>query len=364
MLKNYRKKGIFALIHQSRGKISPKKLSQAEINKITGLYKNKYAGFKPTHFTEMLCENENIRRSKETIRKILIDYELWVPKPKKKKHRKQRERMPCAGMLVQMDGSLDPWFENRGPKCVLMGIIDDATSTVYAKFFPYEGTMPALDVLIGYIQKYGIPLNIYADLHQTYHVNNKLLSIDDQLNNIFPLSKFQSAAQELGIQVKPAYSPQAKGRIERLFGTLQNRLKSELRLHKIASIEEANLFLPRFLSRFNKRFAKKHLAQGNMHRDAIPMVVLRKILAVKTTRHLQNDFTVRHNNHIFQITEPTIHKKVTVIETTNGKIFIKDQNNKDLKHKLIKKLKTFQTQRKTNWILPKVNPLTLKEIYV
>jgi len=363
MLKSYRNKGISALIHHSRGIPSPKRTPQNEIDAIIRLYKHKYTGFRPTHFAEMLSEGENIHRSKETIRQLLINYELWFSKPRKKKHRKQRPRMSHAGMLVQMDGSHDPWFENRGPLCVLMSFIDDATSTVYAKFYHYEGTMPALDALIGYIHKYGIPMALYADLHQTYHVNNKQPTIEEQLNNTVPVTKFESAAQNLGIAITPAYSPQAKGRVERLFGTLQNRLKSELRLHKIASVEDANSFLPGFLTRFNRRFSQKYLAKGNMHRDALPTSVLRKILAVKTIRHLANDFTLRHNNHIFQVLESTIHKKLTVVETTNGKIYIKDQLNRDLKFKLLKKLENTYPHITTKWNVPKINLLTLKEIH-
>ena len=363
MLKAYKKDGIYALVHQSRGKPSPKKMPQNEINEIVNLYKNKYTRFKPTHFSEMLSEFENIHRSKEKIRQILIDYEFWLSKPKKKKHRKQRERKSHSGMLVQMDGSVDPWFEDRAPKCVLMSLIDDTTSTVYAKFYAYEGTMPALDALTGYIQKYGIPLALYTDLHQTYHVNNKQVTIEDQLNNTIPLSKFESAAQDLGVQIILAYSPQAKGRVERGFQTFQDRLKSELRLHKISSIEEANAFLPGFLIRFNKRFSRKYLAKGDIHRDALPLFTLRNILAIKDERHIQNDFTVRYKNHIYQIMESTIYKKATIVEATNGKLYIKDRNNKSLKFKLIKKLTKNRLNIKTKWILPEINNLTLKEVY-
>lgn len=365
LFKAYKRSGINALIHQARGRSSPKKIPAAEIQKIVSLYKTRYIGFKPTHFSEMLAENEHIYRSKETIRKIMINYEFWLSKPKKEKHRKQRTRKTHAGMLIQMDGSIDPWFEDRAAECVLMSLIDDATSTVYARFYPYEGTMPALDVLTRYIQKYGIPLALYTDLHQTYHVNNKKMTIEDQLNNRTPITRFESAVQDLGIHISLAYSPQAKGRVERFFGTFQNRLKSELRLHKIASIKDANAFLPSFLARFNKRFAKKHLAQGNIHKDPLPTSVLRNILAIKTERSIANDFTLRHNNHIFQILESTIHKKAIVVETVTGKLFINGLNNKKLKFKLLKKLTHKQGLNiKTKWLTPRINHMTLKEVYV
>jgi transposase len=365
ILRSYQKYGIKALIHRSRGKPSPKKLSLQKITQIVNLYKSKYVKFTPTHFTEMLNESEGISISKEKVRQILIDYEFWVNKPRRFKHRKQRPRMSHSGMLVQIDGSHDPWFEDRGPRCVLMSMIDDATSLIYSKFYHYEGTMPALDCLIGYIQKYGIPMALYSDRHPTYHGNaNKKQSIEDQLNNQYPLSRFQQSAQELGIKIIPAYSPQAKGRVERSFGIFQNRLKSELRLHKIGSIEQANAFLPNFLNRYNNRFAKKQLAQGDIHKDPLPTAILRKILASKENRHLANDFTIRYNNHIFQITEPTIHKHLTVIETTTGQIYIKDLKDNELKFKLIKKPQTQEALFKTKWILPRINTLTLKEICV
>ncbi|MEA3305887.1 MAG: hypothetical protein U9R52_03645, partial [Candidatus Omnitrophota bacterium] len=131
MLKTYKKDGISALIHQSRGKPSPKKMPQDEINKIINLYKNKYTRFKPTHFSEMLSEFESIHRSKEKIRQILIDYKFWLSKPKKKKHRKQRERRPYSGMLVQMDGSVDPWFEFGGVRGTSYLIIPRVRGTSY-----------------------------------------------------------------------------------------------------------------------------------------------------------------------------------------------------------------------------------------
>lgn len=363
LLHDYRKYGIKSLIHASRGKPSPRKTPQDETNRIIKLYKTKYPGFGPLFFAEKLAENENIQRSKETIRNIMITEELWLNKPRKKKHRKQRERMPNAGMLVQLDGSLDNWFQDRAPKCVLMAFIDDATSLTYAKFYQYEGTLPALDSFIGYIQKYGIPLSLYADLHQTYKVNNKKRTIEDELNNYFPLSRFQQAIQKLGVQIIPAYSPQAKGRVERLFGTLQDRLKKELQIHNISTIKEANAFLPSFLSSYNRKFAKKHLSKGNIHKPALPVSVLRKILCIKTKRSVSNDFTIRHNNYIYQLNESTLSKHVIINELTNGQVIIKDKHNKPLRYTIIKKPENLKKEANGKWFLPKINHLTYKETY-
>ncbi|NLF41436.1 MAG: ISNCY family transposase [Bacteroidales bacterium] len=362
LLTNFKKIGIFALIHKSRGTESPKKTNKKISQKIINLYKNTYKGFTITHFTEKLNEVEKIKISKETVRQILISDEAWIDKPKKHKHRKQRERMPNAGMLVQMDGSVDPWFENRGPRCVLMSFIDDATSSVYAKFYTYEGTLPAMDCLVGYIQKYGIPLALYADLHQTYHVNNKKVTIEDQLNNTLPASQFEKAISQLGIQMINAHSPQAKGRVERFFQTFQDRLKSELRLNKISTIEEANKFLPEFLKDFNKRFSHPELSTEDVHKDALPTSVLRKILVTQNKHSVGKDFTFRHNCHVFQIMEPTIQKNIFFVETTDGKQIVKEPNGKELKFKMVTKTLS-KLKRKNNYLPAKINQFSLKEIY-
>jgi transposase len=362
MLANYRKYGIQALIHRSRGLPSPNKVTEEEINKITRLYRTDYAGFGPTLFKEKL-EEKGIYRDKETIRQILINDESWIDRPKKKKHRKQRARMPNSGMLVQLDGSHDDWFENRAPKCVLMAYIDDATSQVYSKFYEYEGTLPALDSFIGYIQKYGIPLALYADLHQTYKVNNKKITIEDELNNNYPLSRFQQAVQELGVQIIPAYSPQAKGRVERLFRTLQDRLKKELRINKISSIRDANKFLPAFLKEYNKKFSKKYLSQGDVHKPALPTSVLRKSLCLKIKRSVANDFTVKNENFVYQIKESTLSRTVTVEKHTNGLLLIKDKHDRPLKYKTIKKPENIKKEANGKWDMPKIDPISRKEIY-
>ena len=364
LVKNHKNDGIYALIHKSRGKPSCKKLPENIKDQIINLYKNKYTLFKPTHFTEKLNEEENIKVSKETVRQILIMQELWLDKPKKKKHRKQRQRKTHKGMLVQVDGSVDPWFEGRGPICVLISFIDDASSLVYAKFYEYEGTLPVMDALIGYIQEYGIPMALYTDLHQTYHVNNKTMTIEDELNNNIPVTKLEEAIAELGINITLAYSPQAKGRVERFFQTFQDRLKSELRLHKIDNIKDANIFLKKYLKSFNKKFAHPDLPHGDIHKPALPVAVLRKLLVVKHECHVSNDFTIRHNNHIYQILEPTIQKKVFLIFDTKGKTYIKEQNGKYLKFKFLKKLqsKSF-LERKFATLNTKIDPVSLKETH-
>ncbi len=364
LISSFRKHGISVLIHRSRGRPSPKRTPMKTQEKIIKLFKNKYQRFSLTHFTEKLNEDEKIKISKETVRHILIMHETWLDKPRKTKLRKQRQRMTHKGMLVQMDGSVDPWFEERGPKCVLMSLIDDASSTVYAKFYEYEGTLPALDALTGYIQKYGIPMALYTDLHQTYHINNKTISVQDQLTNNAPLTKLEEAVAQLGITITLAYSPQAKGRVERFFQTFQDRLKSELRLHKINNIKDANKFLNSYLPIFNKKFSKPDLPHGDIHKPALPTSTLKKILALNHSCSVYKDFTIRHNNHIFQITEPTIQKTVILSHTTNGKTYIKEPKGKLLKFKLLKIVPAkSHLEKKFSNYKPQIDSLTLKEVY-
>jgi len=164
-----------------------------------------------------------------------------------------------------MDGSHHDWFEGRGAGCVFMGYIDDARGEVFGRFYPYEGTIPAMDSFKRYIKKNGLPMSVYLDKHTTYKSTAKP-TIQDELNNTQPLSEFERALKELGVEVIHANSPQAKGRIERLFGTLQDRVVKEMRLRGIRTIEEANCFLEEYLPLYNSRFAVCPKGKDNLHR--------------------------------------------------------------------------------------------------
>ena len=162
-------------------------------------------------------------------------------KRKGRKHRQWRERKHHFGEMVQMDGSHHDWFEGRGPKCVLMGYIDDATGTVYGRFYDYEGTIPAMDSFKRYIKRYGIPQSVYLDKHSTYKSTAKQ-SIEDELEDRKLMSQFEKSLQELGVKVIHAYSPQAKGRVEAAVRTFQDRV-NEMRLAGVKSVDQANEFL-------------------------------------------------------------------------------------------------------------------------
>lgn len=163
-----RQEGDIGIIHKSRGKESSRKLSRKLTDRIVYLYQQKYQGFGPTLFCEKLAEEEDIHISDETTRKLLIESGLWEVNRKRKAHRQWRQRKEHCGEMVQMDGSHHDWFEGRGPECVLMAYIDDATNRVYCRFYEYEGTIPAMDSFKRYIMRYGIPMSIYFDRHTTY----------------------------------------------------------------------------------------------------------------------------------------------------------------------------------------------------
>jgi hypothetical protein len=224
--------------------------------------------------------------------------------------------------MLQIDGSEHDWFEGRGPECVVMGYIDDATGNPFGRFSPYEGTLPAMDSFKRYIEEYGIPASIYLDKHSTYK-STKKQSIEDQLNNQEHLSQFARAVGELGVNIIYADSPQAKGRIERLFNTFQDRVIKEMRLQGISSIAEGNRFLKRYLPVYARRFAVKPAKQGDLHRPLPKDIELDKILCKKTECALRNDFTVAYEKKLYQIENNIRAKKVILEERVDGSMLIR-----------------------------------------
>lgn len=313
--------GAQGVVHRSRGRESNRKLPQEVKDEVLGLYRQHYAGFGPTLAQEKLLERDGITISDETLRIWLIEAGLWKQKRKGRQHRQWRPRKDRHGEMIQMDGSHHDWFEGRGPECVFMGYIDDATGKVYGRFYAYEGTIPAMDSFRRYIRKYGIPMSLYMDKHSTYKSTGKP-TIEDELNGTEPVSEFGRALKELGVQLIHAHSPQAKGRVERLFNTLQDRLIKEMRLRGIRSIEEANEFLKEYLPIYNKRFAKKAAQAENLHRPIPKGLDLHRILCIKTERTVRNDFTIAHDRKLYQIEEAVKTKKLMVEEYTDGSMAI------------------------------------------
>lgn len=321
MVKRIGAEGDEGIQHRSRGKESNRKLSEKLVARVVQLYQEKYQGFGPTLMAEKLLELEGIAVSKETVRTWLIEAGQWEKGRKIRTHRQWRERKDCLGEMLQLDGSHHDWFEGRRPKCVLMAYIDDATSKVYGRFYEYEGTIPAMESFKRYIRKHGIPMSLYMDKHTTYKSTAEP-SIEDDINGTKPLSEFGRALTELAVKIIHAHSPQAKGRIERLFKTLQDRLVKEMTLRGIHTIDEANRYLDSYLSGHNKRFAVKAKEQDDLHRDIPKGLNLDKILCVRTVRTLRNDFTIAHDGKLYQIQDPIKSKKVLVEERTDGKMLL------------------------------------------
>ncbi len=313
--------GDEAIAHRSRGKPSGRKLPMQIRGRAIKLCRGKYKGFGPTLAAEKLQETEDISISDETLRLWLIESGDWKKVRKSRGHRQWRERKHYFGEMVQMDGSHHDWFEGRGPKCVLMGYIDDATGTVLGQFYEYEGTMPAMESFKRYAKKYGLPVSVYLDKHTTYKSPAKP-SIEEEINRREPLSQFERAMKELGVKVIHANSPQAKGRVERLFRTLQDRLIKEMRLKGIKSREEGNRFLKHYTPPYNRRFAVMSQEKDNLHRKIPEGVKLDTILCKRTERTVRNDFTIAHEGKLYQITQGTQARKVIVEERINGSMLI------------------------------------------
>jgi hypothetical protein len=321
IVKRIRCEGDRGIVHQSRGRASNRRTPDKVKDKVIRLYRAQYKDFGPTLASEKLSERDGIGISGETLRRWLLEAGDWKRSRKGRKHRQWRERKHHYGEMVQIDGSHHAWFEERGPGCVLMGYIDDATGKVFARFYPYEGSLPAMDSFKRYSKKYGLPMKVYLDKHTTYKSTARP-TIQDELDQVEPLSQFERALKELGVEVLHAHSPQAKGRIERFFRTLQDRLVKEMRLRGIRTLEEANQFLEEYLPVYNRRFSVCPKGKDNFHRPLPKGLVLDTILCIKTERSLRNDFTVAHNRKLYQIEDSVKASKVTVQQRVDGSMIM------------------------------------------
>ena len=332
-LKRVREEGDKGIIHKSRGEPSNRAKPDKIKNKALMLFKAKYPDFGPTLASEKLFERDKIKVNDETLRLWLIEANIPYRKRKKRPHRQWRERKHCYGQMVQMDGSHHAWLEDRGPECVFMGYIDDATGIPFGRFYEYEGTIPAMDSFKRYIKKYDIPLSVYLDKHTTYK-STKKQTIEEQLANEESLSQFERVLKELSVEVIHANSPQAKGRVERLFETFQDRLTKELRLEGARTVDGANKVASGFLAGYAKRFAVEPAKPGNLHRPVPKGMDLDRILCIKTKRALRNDFTVAHDKKLYQVLDNVRTKKVMVEDHIDGSVVIRHKDT-ELKFKEI-----------------------------
>jgi len=333
LVKRIKQDGERGIIHRARGKPSHRSIPLAIKEKIIKLYRSKYQGFGPTLASEKLFEINKTKISDETLRNWLIASGDWRRRNKKRQYRQWRERKEHIGQMIQIDGSHHAWFEDRGKRCVLMGYIDDASNRTYARFYTYEGLKPAMDSFKRYARKYGIPHSIYIDKHTTYKSPARP-SIEDELDNRVPQSQFERAMSELGVEVIHANSPQAKGRIERLFKTLQDRLVKEMRLGNISKISQANKFLESYLPIYNHRFSLETKQKANLHRPIGYSTNLDAILCTKEKRFVRNDFTISYQGKLYQLLHKIQAKWVSVEERLEGGLQI-TCNSRALKYKAI-----------------------------
>ena len=333
IVRRVQKEGERGLVHRSRGKRSNRAIDERKKIKVLQLYAKRYGDFGPTLAAEKLAERDGIRISDETLRLWLLEAGVTHFRHRKRPHRAWRERKPHRGEMIQMDGSHHAWLEDRGPRCVLMAYIDDASNRVYARFYGYEGTIPAMDSFKRYLRRDGIPMSVYLDKHSTYKAWAEP-SIAEQLAGREPKSQFERALEELGVAVIHADSPQAKGRIERLFGTFQDRLIKEMRLAGVSSLDEANRFLSGYLPIYNRRFSVKAAEGTDLHRPIPEGLDLDDILCIKTERTLRNDFTVAHHKGLYQVQDHVRAARVMVEERLDGTTRITHQG-KRLRYQII-----------------------------
>jgi transposase len=338
--KRFVKRGIKGILHKNRGKASNHAVPESMRKEITKIIKTSYLDFGPTLACEKLTELHDISFSAQTIRTLMIDNDLWKVKPmdKEKFPHVWRARKDCLGQMQQYDGSYHNWFEGRLKNALgeaitincLLCSIDDATGKItYAKFGDNEGVLPTMAFWQEYIATNGKPCSIYLDRFSTYKNNHKKNNI-----NILELTQFQRACRQLGIDVINANSPQAKGRIERLFQTLQDRLVKELRLNNISTIAEANIFLIKiFIPWFNRKFAVVPKNSSDIHTKLSKKELLQLpcVLSVHDRRNIMNDYTVMHQGKLYQVDpkQPALVRiadQVTVQTRINGQILLFKEN--------------------------------------
>ncbi len=370
-----RKGGVDRVIHKLKGKPSNHAFPEDEKTKAIEIISNKYADFKPGFATEKLQEVHDMPMTSQTIRVWMTEVGIWKTRKQKKTgdYRSWRPRKECFGEMQQFDGSYHVWFENRFvdkfgtpiETCLLAGI-DDATGKItQAAFMPNEGVHAIFTFWKEYVEKIGKPLNIYLDKFSTYKINHKSAVDNKEL-----MTQFGRAMMDLAITLIPADSPQAKGRIERLFQTLQDRLIKEMRLANISTPEEGNKFLEEvFIPKFNDKFSVSPAKEGDIHKflTDTDKVNINRIFSVQSERVINNDFTIQFKTKWYQLEEvqtTTVRarEKVLVEEWLDGTIHF-SLREKYLSYtelperpKKVKRPPPILTRHKLNWKPPIDHP--------
>ena len=330
LLAAYRKEGAVAMAHGNRGRKPSTATSPETMQTVRQLAEGPYRGFNHTHMTEVLAEREGIDLSCSTIRRILLAEGMRSPRRRRAPRRySRRERYPQEGMLLQIDGSRHDWLEGRGPYLTLVGAVDAATGTVPSALFrQQEDTHGYLLMLKQIIEGHGIPIALYSDRHGIFQRSPKEPeSLAEQLRGRPDPTQFARALKELDITLILAHTPQAKGRIERVWGTFQDRLVSEMRLVGVSTIEQANEVLRDFIPRFNRQFGVTPAQPGSAYRQLIPSTCLDAVLCFKYLRTIANDNTVQFDGATIQLLPDSLRASyaradVHVQERLDGSIVV------------------------------------------
>src|SRR4051795_9587828 len=316
--------GAASLVSKRRGRPSNNRLPEAYRDLPISLVRERYADFGPTLAAEKLAEVHGCAISRETLRVWMIAAGLWVDR----RHRlpsphQPRRRRDCSGELVQIDGSEHAWFEDRAEKCTLLAFVDDATSRLmHLRFVASESTFDYFRATRSYLERYGKPVAFYSDKHAIFRVNRKEAQGGDGM------TQFGRALDELTIEIICANAPQSKGRVERCFGTLQDRLVKELRLAGIDTPEAGNAFLPGFLEAHNARFAKTPFSDCNAHRPLTERDNLDEVFAWREERTVTQSLTLQDDQMLFllepnEVTRPLARQRVMVCDYPDGRLAIK-----------------------------------------
>lgn len=321
LVKAFKRAGHVSLVSKKRGKQSNHCYTQEFKNKVIGIIKEQYYDFGPTLASEQLGLRNDIKISVETTRQLMIQEGLWKPKiAKKKVVHPPRSRRPCYGELIQIDGSEHDWFEGRAPRCTLLVFIDDATSRIQLiRFFNSETTFAYFQMMRLYLERYGKPVALYSDKFGVFRVNHP-----EPVSGT-GLTQFGRAMKSLDIELIFAHSPQAKGRVERANGTLQDRLIKELRLKGISDMEKANQFLDEYTEYHNSKFAVLPRDPIDVHRAFKNLTSLDLDFTHQEMRKVNKNLSVQYLNKIYVINVPgkgyrLRQAEVTVCEAESGEI--------------------------------------------
>ena len=327
ILRRYEREGDAGVIHRLRNRKSNRKIPGRVRAAALRRVRERYRDFGPTLAAEYLEEENGLLVSRETLRRWMIEAGLWTSRQRRVRHRQWRERKGCFGELVQLDTSIHDWLEGRGESMVLISMIDDATSRLFARFFPNDSTATNMRLIWSYLRRFGRPRAIYADKASHFKARREPTP-QEALEGREAESQIQRALRELGIQYIAAHSPQAKGRVERSFKTAQDRLIKGMRLEGVKTMEEANRYLTeKFLPLWNRRFGVEPASSADTHRS-VEGYDFKVIFSVQTTRTVANDYTIRHEGNLYQIhtsaIDPGLRRaKVRVEEHLSGQLKIR-----------------------------------------